>query len=179
MAAARTGALASRTRCRSLKSRVRWKGAGGDEVDGLLYYPHKWQPNRRYPLVVQIHGGPASSDRDEWDEDWAYSANLYCQRGAFVLRPNYHGSAGYGLTWLESMTNGHVVLSDGTTFEADTVVWTAGVKANPLALKSGMPIDYRGRLICSDTLQARGLQGIWGAGDSAAGPILQGGRRLI
>jgi NADH dehydrogenase len=77
-------------------------------------------------------------------------------------------------TKLESMTNGHVVLSDGTSFEADTVVWTAGVKANPLALKSGMPIDYRGRLICSETLQARGLQGIWGAGDSAAVPDLTG-----
>jgi NADH:ubiquinone reductase (H+-translocating) len=77
-------------------------------------------------------------------------------------------------TRLESMTDGHVVLSDGSTFDADTVVWTAGVKANPLAMRSGLPIDYRGRLICSETLQARGLRDVWGAGDSAAVPDLAG-----
>jgi NADH dehydrogenase len=54
------------------------------------------------------------------------------------------------------------------------VVWTAGVKANPLAMRSGMPIDFRGRLICSETLQARGLQGIWSAGDGALVPDLSG-----
>jgi NADH dehydrogenase len=77
-------------------------------------------------------------------------------------------------TKISSMVGGHVVLSTGEEFDADTVVWTAGVKANPLAMRSGMPIDFRGRLICSDTLQARGLQGIWSAGDSAAVPDLSG-----
>jgi NADH dehydrogenase len=77
-------------------------------------------------------------------------------------------------TKLTSVVGGHVVLSDGEEFDADTVVWTAGVKANPLAMRAGMPIDFRGRLICSATLQARGLQGIWGAGDSAAVPDLSG-----
>jgi NADH dehydrogenase len=77
-------------------------------------------------------------------------------------------------TKITSMVNGHVVLSTGEEFDADTVVWTAGVKANPLAMRSGMPIDFRGRLICSETLQARGLQGIWSAGDSASVPDLSG-----
>jgi dienelactone hydrolase len=56
--------------------------------------------------VVQIHGGPAACDLDAWDEHWAYPTNLLCQRGAFVLKPNYHGSTGYGLAWLESITDG-------------------------------------------------------------------------
>ncbi|ALG07623.1 NAD(P)/FAD-dependent oxidoreductase [Kibdelosporangium phytohabitans] len=81
-------------------------------------------------------------------------------------------------TKLVSMADGHVELSDGTSFDADTVVWTAGVKANPLAMRSGMPIDFRGRLICTETLQARGLQGVWGAGDSAAVPDLSGAGAL-
>lgn len=85
---------------------VRWKGANGDEVEGLLYYPHGWQAGKRAPLVVQIHGGPASADLDSWDERWSYSANLVCARGAFVLRPNYHGSTGYGLKFLESICDG-------------------------------------------------------------------------
>jgi dipeptidyl aminopeptidase/acylaminoacyl peptidase len=86
---------------------ARWKGANGDEVEGMLYYPHGYQAGRRYPLVVQIHGGPASADLDAWDEHWAYPANLLCQRGAFVLKPNYHGSTGYGLKWLESIADGN------------------------------------------------------------------------
>ena len=56
--------------------------------------------------MVQIHGGPASADHDSWDENWAYAANLLCQRGAFVLKPNYHGSACYGQAWLESNAHG-------------------------------------------------------------------------
>lgn len=77
-------------------------------------------------------------------------------------------------TTVRSMVDGHVVLSSEEEFDADTVIWTAGVKANPLAMRSGMPIDFRGRLICSETLRARGLQGVWSAGDCAAVPDLSG-----
>jgi dipeptidyl aminopeptidase/acylaminoacyl peptidase len=85
---------------------VRWKGAGGDEVEGILSYPHYHRPNEKCPLVVMIHGGPAGADLDAWDDWWMYPVNLVCQRGAFVLRPNYHGSSNYGLKWLESITRG-------------------------------------------------------------------------
>jgi dipeptidyl aminopeptidase/acylaminoacyl peptidase len=85
---------------------VTWKGARGDEVQGILYYPHDYRPGTKYPLVVMIHGGPAAADRDVWEEWWMYPANLVCQRGAFVLKPNYHGSSGYGLQWLESIAHG-------------------------------------------------------------------------
>lgn len=85
---------------------VRWKGARGEEVEGILYYPHRYRPGMKYPLVVMIHGGPASSDLDAWEESWMTPANLVCQRGAFVLKTNYHGSSGYGLRWMESITRG-------------------------------------------------------------------------
>jgi dipeptidyl aminopeptidase/acylaminoacyl peptidase len=88
---------------------VRWKGGNGEEVEGILYYPHGHVAGKRYPLVVMIHGGPASHDIDCWNENWGYAPNLLCQRGAFVLRPNYHGSTGYGLTWMESIANGKYV----------------------------------------------------------------------
>ncbi|HEY7329763.1 MAG TPA: prolyl oligopeptidase family serine peptidase, partial [Gemmataceae bacterium] len=86
---------------------VTWQGARGDEVQGILYYPHNYRAGTKYPLVVMIHGGPAAADRDAWEDWWMYPANLVCQRGAFVLKPNYHGSAGYGLKWLESITKGN------------------------------------------------------------------------
>jgi NADH dehydrogenase len=80
-------------------------------------------------------------------------------------------------TRLESCTGGAVRLSDGTTFETDTVVWTAGVKANPvLARFAGLPLDERGKLRCAATLQVAGpagvVEGAWGAGDNAAVPDL-------
>ncbi len=85
---------------------LRWKGARGDEVEGLLYYPHNYRPQTKYPLVAMIHGGPAGADSDAWTEWWMCPTNLVCQRDAFVLKPNYHGSSNYGLKWMESITRG-------------------------------------------------------------------------
>jgi dipeptidyl aminopeptidase/acylaminoacyl peptidase len=82
---------------------VRWKGARDEAVEGLLYYPHGYQTGKKYPLVVLIHGGPMVADLDAWDESWSHPQNLLCQRGAFVFRPNYHGSSNYGLAWVESI----------------------------------------------------------------------------
>jgi dipeptidyl aminopeptidase/acylaminoacyl peptidase len=85
---------------------LHWKGANDDDVEGILYYPHNYQPGKKYPLVVATHGGPAGADHDEWSESWAYSQNLMDQRGAFVLKTNYHGSSDYGLKWVESICCG-------------------------------------------------------------------------
>jgi poly(3-hydroxybutyrate) depolymerase len=95
-----------RKRPRARTEVVRWKGACDEEVEGILYYPHDHRAGERRPLVVMIHGGPALADQDCWYETWMYPANLVCTRGAFVLRPNYHGSSNYGLKWLESITRG-------------------------------------------------------------------------
>ncbi|HVP91935.1 MAG TPA: prolyl oligopeptidase family serine peptidase [Terriglobales bacterium] len=86
---------------------VLWKGALGEEVEGLLYYPKDYEPGRRYPLFTAPHGGPAGADMDAWDESWAYAHQLICQRGAFILKPNYHGSSNYGLKFVESICCGH------------------------------------------------------------------------
>jgi dienelactone hydrolase len=50
-----------------------------------------------------IHGGPLGADMDSWDDRTSAPASLYTQRGAFVLKPNYHGSSNYGLKWAESI----------------------------------------------------------------------------
>ncbi|HXG67106.1 MAG TPA: S9 family peptidase, partial [Blastocatellia bacterium] len=85
---------------------VRWKGSLDEEVEGILYYPHNYEPGKKYALVVMIHGGPAGADFDAWDESWAYAPNMMCERGAFVLKPNYHGSSNYGLKFVESISGG-------------------------------------------------------------------------
>jgi dipeptidyl aminopeptidase/acylaminoacyl peptidase len=85
---------------------VYWKGALDEEVEGILYYPHNYESGKKYPLVVMIHGGPHGHDSDNFNESWGYPHNLFAQRGAFVLKPNYHGSSGYGLKWGESISGG-------------------------------------------------------------------------
>jgi NADH dehydrogenase len=75
-------------------------------------------------------------------------------------------------TRLESCVDGHVELSDGQRFEADTIVWTAGVKANPVVASTGLPLDERGRIRCRPDLRVVGFDDAWSAGDNAAVPDL-------
>jgi hypothetical protein len=86
---------------------VRWKGALGEEIDGILYYPKDYEPGKQYPLLTAPHGGPAGADLDSWEESWAYAHQLLSQRGTSILKPNYHGSSNYGLKFVESICCGH------------------------------------------------------------------------
>jgi len=85
---------------------IRWKGANDEEVEGILYYPTNYEAGKKYPLITAIHGGPSGHDADAWEDSWAYPNNLLTQRGAFLLKPNYHGSNNYGLKWVESICCG-------------------------------------------------------------------------
>jgi dipeptidyl aminopeptidase/acylaminoacyl peptidase len=85
---------------------IRWKGSQDEDVEGILYYPANYNAGKKYALITAIHGGPTGWDSDAWDDNWAYPVNLLTQRGAFVLRPNYHGSGNYGLKWAESICCG-------------------------------------------------------------------------
>ncbi|GLY64379.1 NAD(P)/FAD-dependent oxidoreductase [Amycolatopsis taiwanensis] len=78
----------------------------------------------------------------------------------------------YLSTAAKSFEDGHVVLSDGTEFDSDTIIWTAGVKANPVLMNSDLPVDKRGRVEATAALQAVGHPDVWAAGDNAAVPDL-------
>jgi NADH dehydrogenase len=72
-------------------------------------------------------------------------------------------------TRLES-AEGAITLSNGQAFDADTLVWTAGVRPAPVARFSGLPLDERGRIVVDDHLRVVGVPGAWAAGDIAAVP---------
>ncbi len=73
-------------------------------------------------------------------------------------------------TRLESCVDGHVVLSDGDRFEAETLVWTAGVKPSPIVTSTDLPIDERGRVKATTRLTVAGTQDAFTAGDIAGVP---------
>src|SRR3954454_9785138 len=78
-------------------------------------------------------------------------------------------------TRVESLVDGDVVLSTGERFGAETVVWTAGVRAHPLLEATDLPLDEKKRLRCATTLQVIGVDDAWAAGDCAAVPDLSKG----
>lgn len=75
---------------------VRWRSADGVEIEGLLTYPAGYEAGRRYPLVVEIHGGPSWQWEDRVFLDWHDWAQLLAGHGYAVLAPNPRGSTGYG-----------------------------------------------------------------------------------
>lgn len=80
-------------------------------------------------------------------------------------------------TFLSSCVDGHVVTSTGVEFDSETIVWTAGVKANPVLEQSDLPLDRMGRVTALPTLQVAHedgtvVEGAWTAGDCAAVPDL-------
>lgn len=75
-------------------------------------------------------------------------------------------------TTASTMEGGHVVLSDGDEFDADTIAWTAGVKAHPMLEDSDLPRDGKGRVRCTAQLQVEGTSAVFAAGDCAAVPDL-------
>jgi dipeptidyl aminopeptidase/acylaminoacyl peptidase len=85
---------------------ITWKGKDGVTVEGLLYYPLDYKPGTRYPLVVQTHGGPASSDKFGFGAPSSYTQVLTA-KGYAVLKPNYRGSTGYGDPFLRDMVGSY------------------------------------------------------------------------
>ncbi len=75
---------------------VRWKSGDGAEVEGILIKPKDFDPKRKYPLLVVIHGGPTGIDLPSIAADRYYPVERFVAKGAVVLKPNYRGSAGYG-----------------------------------------------------------------------------------
>ncbi len=79
------------------QEKVEWTSKDGTTIEGLLFYPIGYQPGTRYPLVVQMHGGPFESDKFGAGAGLIQSYfPVLTAKGYAVLRPNYRGSAGYG-----------------------------------------------------------------------------------
>ena len=127
-------------------------------VDALRYYPYLKREHMRWVLVEA-----ANRILPEVGEEMGRYTVEQLTRQGIEVRLN---------TRLESCIDGQIVLDDGTKFDADTLIWTAGVKANPVLADTDLPLDDRGRLRCNADLSVVGVKDAWGAGDCAAVPDL-------
>jgi NADH:ubiquinone reductase (H+-translocating) len=84
-----------------------------------------------------------------------------------------HGVEIHVSTTLESYDGVEARLSDGTRIPARTLVWTAGVRANPLLAELGFPLDENGRVLVDETLRVRDRENVWALGDCTAVPNAQ------
>jgi dipeptidyl aminopeptidase/acylaminoacyl peptidase len=75
---------------------VTWKSQDGAAIEGVLHKPPNFDPSRKYPLLVVIHGGPTAVSRAVPFTSTIYPIDVWVPRGVLVLEPNYRGSAGYG-----------------------------------------------------------------------------------
>lgn len=78
---------------------VTWRAADGTRIEGILTYPLNYQEGTRYPLVLQIHGGPEGVSLNGWRTRSGYPVQNLAAQDYFVLEPNYRGSGGKGVAF--------------------------------------------------------------------------------
>ena len=100
---------------------VEWTGALGRKVHGFIVKPTNFDPSKKYPLAVLIHGGPQSA----WNDNWGYRWNpqVFANAGYVVFTPNPRGSVGYGQQFVNDISGdwGGKVFVDLTNGIADVL----------------------------------------------------------
>ncbi len=85
------------------------KGADGKPVHVFIVKPHGFDPTKKYPLIINVHGGPQYQWMDSFRGDW----QVYPGAGYVVAFPNPHGSIGYGQDYTAAISDDW----DGKVFE--------------------------------------------------------------
>jgi dipeptidyl aminopeptidase/acylaminoacyl peptidase len=76
---------------------IRWKAKDGLEIEGLLTYPVGYQKGNKYPLILNIHGGPTGIFSETYlGRGGIYPLAAFASKGYAILRCNIRGSGGYG-----------------------------------------------------------------------------------
>jgi dipeptidyl aminopeptidase/acylaminoacyl peptidase len=81
---------------------IEWTGALGKKIHGFIVKPNNFDPSRKYPLVVLIHGGPQGAWMDNWGYRW--NPQVFANAGYVVFTPNPRGSTGYGQQFVNEIS---------------------------------------------------------------------------
>jgi dipeptidyl aminopeptidase/acylaminoacyl peptidase len=87
---------------------IRWRSKDGTEIEGVLRKPADFDPEKAYPLVFVVHGGPRWFSPEYLvggDDRLYYPATSFVQKGMLVLKPNYRGSLGRGQDFADLNVN--------------------------------------------------------------------------
>ena len=77
-------------------------GAGGAKVQGFVVKPPNWEPGKKYPAILLIHGGPQGAWLDQWHGRWNYQ--MFAATGAALVIINPRGSFGYGQKFVDEIS---------------------------------------------------------------------------
>jgi dipeptidyl aminopeptidase/acylaminoacyl peptidase len=80
---------------------VTYAGAAGKTVQAWIVKPPDFDPARKYPLLVLIHGGPQGAWTDSWTYRW--NAEVFAGAGYVVFLPNPRGSSGFGQEFMDDI----------------------------------------------------------------------------
>ncbi|HEX3467734.1 MAG TPA: S9 family peptidase [Candidatus Elarobacter sp.] len=94
------------------RERVDWKSDDGTPINGVLTYPIGYQPGKKYPLVLDIHGGPVGTSTWDFGTIEGNICQVLAAHGFLVLQPNYRGSDNEGDAFLQSIVP-HVTSGPG------------------------------------------------------------------
>ena len=75
---------------------ITWKSTDGTPVEGILLKPVGYQAGRKYPLLVEAHGGPTGATNTAFKANWGSPGQVWAGQGWAVLYPNPRGSTNYG-----------------------------------------------------------------------------------
>ncbi len=81
---------------------VRYKARDGETIEAILIHPLNEKPGVRYPLILDVHGGPESQVQLGFSTRYASPGQLAASMGIAVLRPNYRGSTGRGVAFAKA-----------------------------------------------------------------------------
>lgn len=81
---------------------VWFAGAGGYDIHALVMRPSNFDPAKKYPLALLVHGGPQSAWADDWSTRW--NPAIFAEQGYVVVCPNITGSTGYGQDHVDAIT---------------------------------------------------------------------------
>ena len=84
---------------------IQWRASDGLTIQGILTYPMNYRDGAKYPLILQIHGGPEGVTLDGWNTTSLSPVQLLSAEGFMVLQPNYRGSGGRGVKFSKSDHN--------------------------------------------------------------------------
>ncbi|MED0950066.1 S9 family peptidase [Bacillus mobilis] len=91
-------------RLKSNRKIISWKSSDGLEIEGVVSTPVEFDTNKKYPLLVVIHGGPNWASFPIFSDCFneKYPIEQFIEKGFIVLEPNYRGSSGYGNEFLKA-----------------------------------------------------------------------------